>query len=150
MIIIPKAPGLVVVCLVSLLSVRCANALHDQKAITTVLETESRTWRNGDTAAHNACWAIKPYSLVLFSNTEGTSLMIPAERMLDPASMGKGGSSSNSNYRFSIHGRNAWVSLDEVSVDAAGKKSYSHEIKLLEKIHGAWKIVGQSIHMYKN
>jgi len=28
-------------------------------------------------------------------------------------------------------------------------KTYSHEIRLLEKINGNWKLVGQTIHVYK-
>jgi hypothetical protein len=30
-----------------------------------------------------------------------------------------------------------------------GKKSYSYEIRILEKIDGQWKLVGQSIHLYR-
>ncbi len=63
--------------------------------------------------------------------------------------MGKGGSAKNSNYKFSIHGNDAWVSHDEVSTAADGTQSYSHEMRILEKINGEWKLVAQSIHMYK-
>ena len=63
--------------------------------------------------------------------------------------MGNGGSSVNSNYKMSIHGKNAWVSHNEASTAKDGKVTLSYEIRILEKIKGYWKLVGQSIHTYK-
>jgi hypothetical protein len=62
---------------------------------------------------------------------------------------GKGGYAINTNYRMSIQKNTAWVSHQEESVSAEGKRTYSYEIRMLEKIKGKWKLVGQSIHMYK-
>ena len=62
--------------------------------------------------------------------------------------VGKGGSAANSNYKFSIHANDAWVSHDEKSTAKDGTVTYSHEIRLLEKINNEWKLVGQSIHIY--
>jgi hypothetical protein len=67
----------------------------------------------------------------------------------DPATMGNGGFSVNTNYKISIQKNSAWVSHDELSTSKEGTKSYSYEIRLLEKIKGEWKLVGQSIHIYK-
>ncbi len=50
---------------------------------------------------------------------------------------------------MSIPDDNAWVSHDEVSIARNGKKTFSHEIRLLEKINGDWKLLGQFIHAYK-
>lgn len=61
--------------------------------------------------------------------------------------MGNGGTSENSNYQFSIHGDQAWVSHDERSTGKDGKISYSHEVRILEKVNGAWKLVSQFIYM---
>ena len=49
---------------------------------------------------------------------------------------------------MSIQGDHAWVSHNEVSIAKDGTKTYSHEIRMLEKVGGAWKLVGQSIHQY--
>jgi hypothetical protein len=65
-----------------------------------------------------------------------------------PNNMGKGGYAINSNYKFSIHGNSAWVSHNEESTSNDGKKTYSYEMRMLEKIDGEWKLVGQSIHIY--
>jgi hypothetical protein len=129
----------------------CNRNENDAAAIKQLLEKESATWRSGDTAAHAACWKIRPYSRILVSTTDGNTYDVPPELMIHPApgSMGKGGTSVNTNYKISIHGNDAWVSHNEESISSDGKKSYSYEIKILEKVDGDWKLVGQSIHMYK-
>ncbi|MCX6319840.1 MAG: endo-arabinase [Bacteroidetes bacterium] len=121
----------------------------DEKNIITLLEKESATWRSGDGKAHADCWEIKPYSRILVSTTDGQSFDVPPAAMKNTDIKAAGGSSSNMNYKISIHGDHAWVNHDEISIDTTGKKSYSHEFRILEKINGNWKLVGQSIHMYK-
>ncbi len=43
----------------------------------------------------------------------------------------------------------AWLTYDEVKTDKDGTQSPSHELRLLEKVGGKWKIVGMSVHHYK-
>lgn len=123
----------------------------DSVAIRLLLERESATWRSGDIKAHADCWHIQPYSRILVSTADGTILDIPPDVMIHPPvnSVGKGGTSVNSNYKMSIKGNNAWVSHNEESTAEDGTKTYSLEIRMLERIHGQWKLVGQSIHIYK-
>jgi hypothetical protein len=137
--------------LVSYFMVGCNHENADAAAIIKVLEKESATWRSGDSVGHAACWQIRPYSTILVSTADGKFYDVPPEMMIHPVqgSMGKGGTSVNSNYKISIHGIGAWVSHDEVSTAADGTKSYSKEIRMLEKVDGKWKLVGQSIHLYK-
>jgi hypothetical protein len=134
-----------------LISVRTyAQQIDDSTAIVRVLEKESATWRSGDVKAHADCWKIQPYSIVLVSTADGKAFSVPAETIVKAsANMGHGGTSVNSNYKMSIHGNNAWVSHNEESTAKSGEKSYSYEIRILEKINGEWKLVGQSIHLYK-
>ncbi len=128
-----------------------AQTTNDTTAIKQLLERESLTWRSGDVQAHAACWQVQPYSTILVSTADGKSFVVPTAMMMNPPAnmMGKGGSSANSNYKFSVHGSDAWVSHDEISTAADGVKSYSHELKILEKTNGEWKLVAQSIHLYK-
>ncbi len=128
-----------------------AQTINDTSAIKQLLEKESATWRSGDLQAHADCWQIQPYSKILVSTPEGKSFVVPPEIMLHPPAgmAGKGGSAINSNYTFSIHDNDAWVSHDEASTTKDGTKSYSHEIRILEKINDQWKLVAQSIHVYK-
>lgn len=123
---------------------------NDTTAIKLLLEKESATWRSGDVKAHATCWQLRPYSRILVSTTDGKCYDVPPANVIDPpgGKLGNGGFAVISGCLFSIHGNNAWVSHDEVSTAADGTKSYSHEIRILEKISGQWKLVGQSIHLY--
>lgn len=123
----------------------------EKKAIVKVLEKEAATWRSGDVKAHADCWQVQPYSRILVSVGDSTALDVPPALMVNPPEgmLGKGGSAVMSNIKINASGNNAWVSHNEVSTSAEGKKSYSYEIRILEKINGQWKLVGQSIHVYK-
>ena len=123
--------------------------MNDAQAIQTLLEKESATWRANDFTGHADCWHIQPYSRILVSTANGETFDVPPSSMRDPAAkMGDGGSSVNTNYNMSIQENNAWVSHDEVSTATDSQKTYSHEIRILEKIEGQWKLVAQSIHIY--
>ena len=76
---------------------------------------------------------------------------VPPQDVVNPPSgkLGNGGYATMSNFTFSIQKKHAWVSHDEVSVAVDGSKTHSHEIRMLEKIKGEWKLVGQSIHLYR-
>lgn len=123
----------------------------EEEAIIALLEKESATWRSGDVEAHAACWAIKPYSRILVTTVEGNSIDVPPALMLQPPAdmIGNGGTSKNANYKMNISGDNAWVSHDEESTSVQGITTYTYEIRILEKIDGEWKLVGQSIHPRK-
>jgi hypothetical protein len=128
-----------------------AQTINDTTAIKQLLEKESATWKAGDEKAHADCWHIQPYSKIIVSTPDGRCFEVPPSAMIHPSanSFGKGGSSVNSNYTFSVHGNAAWVYHDEASTAKDGTVSYSHEIRILEKINGEWKLVAQSIHVYK-
>nr|WP_315157144.1 endo-arabinase [uncultured Flavobacterium sp.] len=133
----------------SFILLSCSSKTDDSQAIKSLLEKESSSWRLGDSKTHAECWHIRPYSKILISTVTGKTLDIPAEDIIKPIANASGGTSMNTNYKMSIHHDNAWVSHDEVSIAKDGKKTFSHEIRLLEKINGNWKLVGQSIHAYK-
>jgi hypothetical protein len=137
--------------LILLISVSAsAQQNNDTLAIKQLLEKESATWRAGDIQGHADCWFIQPYSKILVSLPNGKCYDIDPINIVHPAEsmVGKGGSAINSNYKFSIHANDAWVSHDEKSTAKDGSVTFSHEIRLLEKINNQWKLVGQSIHIY--
>src|SRR6201992_2222571 len=110
--------------------------VNEEQAIKQLLERESSTWRSGDAKGHADCWKIQPYSRIVISTADGKMFEVPPATMANPpASMlGKGGTFANSNYKISVMGNSAWVSHNEESVSKDGKKSYSVEFKMLEKI----------------
>jgi|SRR5579871_1747176 len=138
-------------CIIMIAAISLHAQTDDTTAIKLLLEKESSTWRAGDVQGHADCWHIQPYSKILVSTPDGKCFEVPPSLMIHPSSnaMSKGGSSTRSNYNFSVHGDNAWVSHDETSISKDGNISYTHEIRMLEKINGEWKLVGQSIHVYK-
>ena len=123
----------------------------EEAAIIKVLEKESATWRAKDVEGHKDCWYVQPYSRILVSLPDGKTIDVPpaSKQNMQAENMGNGGFAVNSNYKMSISNSNAWVSHDELSTDAEGKRTWSYEIRLLEKIKGNWKLVGQSLHIYK-
>ncbi len=137
--------------LLACLCFSCRPKTDDAAAIKQLLEKESATWRSGDVKGHADCWQIQPYSKILISTPEGKMIDVPPTMMINPmsGSMGKGGFSVNTNYKMSIHDNDAWVSHNEVSTAKDGTKTYTIEMRLLEKIDGQWKLVGESIHVYR-
>lgn len=123
----------------------------DQIAIKAIIEKETETWRLKDVEGHANCWAIKPYGRILVSTEDGTAFdLSPAEMINAKADiMGFEGKSANTNYKFSVNGNTSWVSYDQVKTAPDGQKSYSYEMRMLEKIKQQWKIVGMSVHHYK-
>lgn len=126
--------------------------INEEAAIKKLLEKESATWRAKDTQGHADCWHIQPYSRIIVSLPNGQTIDVPptSKQNMKPENMGNGGFAVHSNYKMSINTTTAWVSHDEISTDTEGKRSWSYEIRLLEKIKGQWKLVGQSLHIYKN
>jgi hypothetical protein len=144
-------------CKVFIIAIICCSSFtysqnsNEEAAIIKVLEKESATWRAKDVEGHKDCWYIQPYSRILVSLPDGKTIDVPpiSKQIMKPENMGNGGFAVHSNYKMNITKDNAWVSHDELSTDAEGKRTWSYEIRLLEKIKGQWKLVGQSLHIYK-
>lgn len=124
---------------------------EDSLAIVNLLEKEASTWRIGDKKGHAECWAIRPYSRILISTTDARVIDLDPKVMLNPPDqlIGNGGKAILSNIKLGVTGNSAWVSHDEESISKEGSSTFSYEVRLLEKINGAWKLVGQSVHQYK-
>ena len=123
---------------------------NDSIAIVKLLEKAATTFRLGDAKAYADCWHVQPYSIILISTADGKAISIPAEALAKPSSaMGQGGYATVTNYNMSIHADNGWTSFDEISTAKDGTKSYSHEVWMVEKFNGEWKLVAASMHFYK-
>jgi hypothetical protein len=129
--------------------ISCNPKTDDRSEIIKLLEKESATWQAGDMKGHADCWHIQPYTRILVSMPDGSMIDVPPAKVITPSNMGNGGVSVQTNYKMNISGNNAWVSHDEVSTSKSGQKSFSSEFRILEKINNEWKLVGQSIHVYK-
>jgi hypothetical protein len=123
------------------------NLETEREAIRRLLEKEAATWRSGDVAAHAACWHVQPYSRILVSLPDGQVIDVPPQAVVNPKpeDMGLGGKAELYDMRMDIHGDRAWVNHRERSTGPDGTVTESYEFRLLEKIRGEWKLVGQSI-----
>ena len=137
--------------LLLLFTISLGYAQSEEEVIIALLEKESATWRSGNIEGHAECWHIQPYSRIFVSTADGNSIDVPPTMMIDPPKnmIGQGGTSKNSNYKMNISGNHSWVSHDEQSTTKEGVTTYTYEIRMLEKIDGNWKLVGQSIHPRK-
>ena len=129
----------------------CNKKTDEPSAIKSVIERETATWRLGDIKGHADCWHIQPYTRILVSTADGLTLDISPNIIINPTPdiMGDKSVSANKNYKISINGNSAWSSHDQETTSTDGTKSYSYEMRMLEKINGQWKIVGESVHHYK-
>lgn len=141
--------------LLTILLISFATALTaqsaDELAIQKVCEAETRAWLEKDANTFNNCWQIRPYSRILVTTEDGQSISIGADQLKAATAenmAGGSGTFANSNYQIHVDGNSAWATYDEVKTDAAGAHP-SYEMRLLEKVNGAWKIVGMSVHHYK-
>ena len=135
----------------SIILFSCNKKTDETSAIQIVIERETTTWRLGDIKGHADCWQIQPYTRILVSTADGLTLDIPPNTIINPTPdiMGDKSVSVNKNYKISVNGNSAWSSHDQETTATDGTKSYSYEMRILEKINGHWKIVGESVHHYK-
>jgi hypothetical protein len=135
----------------SVIILSCNQKTDETFAIKAVIEKETATWRIADIKGHADCWHIQPYTRILVSTADGLTLDISPNIIINPTPdiMGDKSVSVNTNYKISINGNSSWSSHDQETTATDGTKSYSYEMRMLEKINGQWKIVGESVHHYK-
>ena len=124
----------------SVIILSCNQKTDETFAIKAVIEKETATWRIGDIKGHADCWHIQPYTRILVSTADGLTLDISPNIIINPTSdiMGDKSVSVNTNYKISINGNSAWSSHDQETTATDGTKSYSYEMRMLEKINGQW------------
>jgi hypothetical protein len=122
----------------------------DEAAIQKLCETETRAWLAKDVATFNNCWQVRPYSRIVITTEDGQTISVNSDQMkaVQADAMGGSGTFANSNYQIHVEGNTGWAVYDSVKTDDKGKHP-SYEFRLLEKVDGAWKIVGMSVHHYK-
>lgn len=125
----------------------------EEAAIKKVVEAETAAFQTGDLALWKSFWQIQPYTRALSTGADGAHIDIPQEvlRNPPPGVLGRGSSCANTNYLIHISTNNdmAWSSFDQLEIRKDGTKGYSHQMRILEKIDGVWKLVGSSVHWYK-
>jgi ketosteroid isomerase-like protein len=127
---------------------------EDETAIKTVLEAETKAAYAGDMLLSN--WYLTPKTRFVattatgqaFYGGSGEEVRKLFSDNLKPSN--NTAASSNYNIQIATGGKMAWATYDQTTRDKDGKTvSLSHEIRCLEKVNGAWKVVVVSAHFYK-
>jgi hypothetical protein len=85
------------------------------------------------------------------SGDDGQTMSIGSDQLKPRTAetiFGNGGTFANTNYQIHVEGNTAWAMYDSVKTDDKGKHP-SYEVRMMEKVNGAWKIVCMSVHHYK-
>lgn len=122
----------------------------DETAIKTVIEAETQAWHDGNIQKEIGYWNIQPYSRSLISLETGQVIVMTSENAKNAEQTAPdGGVAANSNYQIHINGNMAFSTHDQLTTEKSGTKRYAHEMRVLEKVDGKWKIIGLSAHLYK-
>ena len=126
----------------------------NETAIKTVLETETKAFHDGNTEGVRSNWHFVPSARGIATTADNQTLygsngedMRKFYTDLKPTQ----NTFANTNYNIKIGsgGKMAWATYDQATMDKDGKTLYlSHEIRCLENVNGAWKIVVVSAHHY--
>jgi hypothetical protein len=126
----------------------------DEKAIRQAIEAESKAYHtNPDRMAFTAYWHVTPETRIVYSGPEASSVFVGSEMKaaIDSGQMPPMDHAINeySNFVIRASGPIGWASFDQKSTTPDGKVSTMREMRLMEKIGDAWKIVFSSVHEYK-
>jgi TATA-box binding protein (TBP) (component of TFIID and TFIIIB) len=122
----------------------------DEAAIKAVVEKETQSFIDRDAAAIISCHAYKPYSLMLVAES-GNVHYTPANPNEDVEKstkefmtmLGKpnGDTFKDFNYVIRINGTSAFAYYDQTVKATNGVETNFHEVRYLEKMGEAWKVV---------
>jgi hypothetical protein len=95
-------------------------------------------------------WILDNNTIVYSSFMDGKFIELRADQMQASGDLPADSPAivSQSNHQIAVNGNMASATFDQLRTGANGEKVYSHEMALLEKIGGAWKIHLATIHRY--
>jgi antirestriction protein ArdC len=124
----------------------------DETAIKAVIEAETTAFCKVSMAdVVKQFWILDDKTVMCASQVDGTMVLYHAAELLEQteAPPENHATFQNSNYQIYITGNLAVVNHDQVvTLEGAAGKQYSHEIRVMEKVNGVWKIHVSSVHKY--
>jgi Domain of unknown function (DUF4440) len=128
--------------------------MDEEAAVKAVIEKETQTWMDRDVDARLTCFANVPYSNTLIYHgviASNNGVAYSTNEKMEMAQGIKAGTAAmgapdkstftNTNYVIHIKGNISMAYFDQIVTSPEGKKSYFHEVRNVEKINGAWKII---------
>lgn len=129
-------------------------AQTDEAAIQQAIESESRAYHtNPDRGAYMRYWHVTTDARLVYSAPDA-SVLVSGKDMQQVVASGQFPPMDNAKtvyYNFVIRasGNVGWAFFDQETTLPDGNVSYLHEFRCMEKVDGAWKIVGSSVHLFK-
>ena len=123
----------------------------DETAVKTVIEaygTAGGTQSWSDVA--KTYWILDNNTIVYSSYMDGSFVEYTADQLKASTGLPTDAPATvqQSNHLIVISGNAASITFDQVRTGAKGEKVFSHEMALLEKVDGNWKIHVYTIHRY--
>jgi ketosteroid isomerase-like protein len=97
-------------------------------------------------------WIMDDKSFMLVTLIDGVTLISKKEDLIQDTTVPPDGHAKieKTDYVISITGNTAYAYHHETATLQDGGKITAHQVRVLEKVDGVWKIHASSVHQYKN
>ena len=126
----------------------------DEVAIKNVIQTETKNFHeNTDRNGLLSYWKIDENTRMVYSTPSQEAIFLKGSDLKTAVENGTVPKADNAafemtNFVIRSGANAAWASFDQKVTQKSGSAGFSHEMRGLEKVNGAWKIVSSSVHAY--
>jgi hypothetical protein len=128
-----------------------AQSTEDEKAIMQLLIAETDDFTKLSIAElAKKHWILDDKTTMMVTLYDGTHLFLKTSEILEYTQAPPEGHAiaTKSDWKFSVTGNVAFVTFAQQAATKEGDKIYSHELRMVEKVNGVWKIHASSVHQY--
>lgn len=121
---------------------------QEEATIKKMLDDETIAYHTADKEAFLAFWKDDPKTFFTWSGADGSYFNLDNAGIKKAVADFKpsGSTAVKTNHRINIKGNMAVADFDQVTKQKDGSKGLQHNVYLFEKMGGAWKFVGASLH----
>ncbi len=126
----------------------------DEVAIKNVIQTETKNFHeNTDRNGLLSYWKIDDNTRMVYSTPSQEAIFLKGADLKAAVESGTIPKADNAafemtNFVIRSGANAAWASFDQKVTSKSGSATFSHEMRGLEKVNGAWKLVSSSVHSY--
>jgi hypothetical protein len=127
------------------------NQAKEEEAIKQVIEGENAAFNAGDVEKTRSFFNFQPYNIGMLTTQNGVTVYKAGEEVNNFYKSFKASkiTATHSNFNIKITGNTAWETNDQTQMEDGKVLLTSHQMRCLEKVNGAWKIVTFSAHHSK-
>jgi predicted ester cyclase len=119
----------------------------EEEAIKKALDNETLTFQTNPQETFSKHWVLDNRTFMMGTWNNGKFTHYDLAQLKETAKGLKPSDSKTvkANHKIAIKGNTASVDYDQVSTNSEGSKVYRHNLSILEKVNGEWKILGSCI-----